>query len=394
MARTAQTESTTPSNTRALYVALELSKNTWKLGFAVDRVGKVRILDVKARDLPQLLEALKGAKEKLGLPQDAPVRSCYEAGRDGFWLDRFLHGHGIDNLIFEPASIEVDRRARKVKTDRLDVIKLVRLLVRRHEGECVARVVRVPPAGVEDERRIPRLLDRLRQTRTRITNAIRGALMCHGIDLDPRRRGFREDLAAARQWDGAPLPPGLLKELELEWEQLELLNQQISSLVQEQREAIRAVRAGEKVGSAVEQKAARLFDLRGIGLTGAFVLGGELFSWREIANRGEVGALAGLTGTPFNSGQGERDQGISKAGNSRVRKLMIELSWGWLRFQPQSKTARWYHAHIGKGGSRSKRKAIVAVARKLLVELWHYVEHGVIPTGAVLRPEKGQACAA
>ena len=383
MARTAQTETTTQAS--ALYVALELSKDTWKLGFTTSRTQKARIRDVKARDLEVFLEEVATAKERLGVAPDGPVRSCYEAGRDGFWLHRFLEGNGIQNLVFEPASIEVSRRMRRPKTDRLDVQKLAALLVRQHDGEDVVRVVRVPPLEAQDERLLPRQLRRFKETRTRLTNAIRGSLFRHGVDLDPRVAKARAKLAKARQWNGDPLPPGLQREVELLWSQLDLVSEQIRELEGDQRRALKAARRGSKDVTVAQDKAARLTELRGMGDVGAYVLATEFFAWRDFRNRKELGALAGLTGTPFQSGGSGRDQGISKAGNGRVRSLMVELAWGWLRHQPESRTSRWFHEHVGKGGSRSQRKAIVAVARKLLVELWHYVEHGVVPTGARLK---------
>ena len=381
MARTAQKDPITPT----LYVALELSKNTWKLGFTTSRTQKARIRDVQARCLDAFLAEIVAAKERLGLPKTAPVRSCYEAGRDGFWIHRFLEAQGIANVIFEPASIEVSRRMRRPKTDRVDVQKLVSLLVRHHEGEKVVRLVRVPPLEAEDERLVPRQLRRIKETRTQLTNGIRASLFRHSVDLDPRKARARQALAAARQWDGSPLPPGLLREIEHLWEQLDLVSKQIRELEGLQRRALKAAREGEKEVTPAQEKAARLSELRGIGDVGAYSLAVELFGWRRFNNRGELGALAGLTGVPYQSGSMAYDQGISKAGNRRIRSLMIELAWGWLRHQPDSRVSRWFHEHTGKGGSRSRRKAIVAVARKLLIELWHYVEHGVVPAGAGLK---------
>lgn len=382
MAQATQTNTISPPT---LFVALELSKKTWKLGFTTSRTRKPRIRDVQAGDRAGFIREVGAAKRSLALPAGTPVKSCYEAGRDGFWLHRWLAAEGIQNVVLEPASIPVDRRSRQVKTDRLDVQKLAHLLARHHDGEGVVRVVRVPPAEAEDERLLPRQLRSLKNALTRATNAIRGALMRHGIDLDPRRKNFPDELAAARQWNGERLPPGLQQEVALLYEQCALLTKQIKGLAQKQTVALREARREPVNKTQALQKAAFLSRLKGIGDTGAYVLATEFFAWREFKNRGEVGALAGLTGTPFCSGSENRDQGISKAGNPRVRALMIELAWCWLRFQPNSRTSRWYHEHIGKGGKRSKRKAIVAVARKLLVELWHFVEHGVVPVGAELK---------
>lgn len=382
MARTAQTDDTTPT----LYVALELSKETWKLGFTTSRTQRARIRDVPGRDTARLLEEIAAAKERFELPADVPVRSCYEAGRDGFWIHHFLGANGITNVIVEPASIQVDRRAKQVKTDRVDVQKLAQILVRHHEGEEVVRVVRVPPPATEDERLLPRQLRRLKKARAQVTNAMRAGLFRHGVDLDPRASDYRERLKAARQWSGDPLPRGLLRELEFLRKQLALLEAQVKQLEQEQRKALKAARRGAEDATPAQMQAARLSELKGIGDVGAYTLTTEFFSWREFRNRKEVGALAGLTGTPFSSGSEQRDQGISKAGNPRVRTLMVELSWLWLRFQPDSELTRWFHHYVGKGGgSRGKRKAIVALARKLLIALWHYLEHGVVPGGARLK---------
>ena len=302
MARTAQTDVTSSTPAPALYVALELSKATWKLGFTTSRTQRAWIRDVPARDKAGFLAEIEKAKKRFGLAPDTVVRSCYEAGRDGFWIHRFLEGNGIENVILDPASIEVDRRARRAKTDRLDVQKLAQLLVRHHDGEGVVRIVRVPPLEAEDERLLPRQLRRIKRTRLRLTNAIRAGLIRHGVDLDPRKPSFCEELAAARQWDGKPLAPGQRQELEFLWEQRVLVERQIKQLAQTQRTALREARRGAPEATVAERKAARLTELRGVGDVGAYVLTTEFFAWRQFRNRKEISALAGLTGTPFSSG--------------------------------------------------------------------------------------------
>jgi len=232
----------------------------------------------------------------------------------------------------------------------------------------------------------------LKRKRTQASNQIRASLFLHGVDLDPRRgnfakKDFLKQLKLARQWDGTPLPAELRRTVRMQWEQYALATRQIKGLEQRQRQLLREARKGSAQATPAMCKAAVLSQLLGIGDIGSYTLATEFFGWREFKNRGEVGALAGLTGTPFQSGDSGRDQGISKTGNPRVRTLMVELAWLWLRWQPESRTTRWYHEHVGKGGSRTKRKAIVAVARKLLVELWHWVEHGVVPEGAVMKEE-------
>ena len=388
MARTTHDDSTTPAHPR-LHVALELSLNTWKLALTTSRAGKARIRDVKARDFPGFLTEIQDAKKRLGLAEDIRVVTCYEAGRDGFWIHRFLEAHGIENVVIDPASIEVNRRSRRPKTDRLDAQKLVQLLARHHDGEDVLRVVRVPSVEAEDERRLPRRLRTLKRRRVQATNRIQAALFQHGVDVSPRKLCFNkrrilQEVRKARQWDGTPLPPDLLDDVRMFVDQCDLITRQIKKLEKRQREVLREARREAPEATPAQRKAATLSRLRGVGDVGAYVLATEFFGWRSFNNRKEVGALAGLTGTPHQSGGPGREQGISKAGNPRVRTLMVELSWLWLRFQPESKTTRWFHEHVGKAGSRGKRKAIVAVARKLLVELWHFVEHGVVPEGAVL----------
>lgn len=386
MSRATQQNPTTP----ALYVALELSKDNWKLALTTGRARRPRIRDVPARNQAAFLAEVEGAKRHFGLSADAPVFSCYEAGRDGFWIHRFLAAHGIENIVVDPASIEVSRRKRKVKTDRVDAVKLAKLLARHHEGEDVVSVVHVPPLEIEEERLLPRQLKSLKDQRTRITNQIRAELFLHGVELNPRegsfaKRDFLTALEKARQWDGTPLPEGVIFMVRLHWEQYALIESQIKDLSQRQREALRRAREGSESVTHAQEVAARLTELKGVGDVGAYVLSLEFFCWREFKNRKQIGALAGLTGTPYQSGAMDKDQGISKAGNKRVRTLAIELAWLWLRYQPDSELTRWFHSYVGQSKSRVKRKAITALARKLLIAFWHYLEHGVVPQGACLK---------
>ena len=304
---------------RTLLVAMELSKDTWKLGFSTGGSQRVRIRDVRARDLAGFLDEVRLAKEFLGLEGQTHVLCCYEAGRDGFWIHRFLEGNGIANLVVDPASIEVDRRKRRAKTDRIDVQKLVRLLARHEREGDVLRVVRVPPAQAEDERLLPRQLRRFKCTRVRVGNQIRAALFQHGIDLDPGagsfvKQEFLKRLSVARQWDGAALPAELVTSVRMLWDQYALVTRQIKDLEQRQRQMLRQARSEGNESPAAHRKAATLTSLRGIGDTGAMILVSELFGWREFSSRKELGALAGLVGTPHQSGSKGREQGISKAG--------------------------------------------------------------------------------
>ena len=307
------------------------------------------------------------------------VRSCYEAGRDGFWLHRYLTSIGIDNRVVDSSSIEVNRRQRRAKSDGLDVRKLLAMLVRYHTGESkVWSVVRVPTVEEEDRRQLHRELRTLKKERTRVTNRMRGLLANQGIRL-PKGQDWSALLKGMRLWDGSPLPAGLRARLQREWEHAQFLQAKILELKREQQRAIKHDR-----GQAIE-KVRQLLRLRAIGPHGAWVYVNEFFGWRQFRNRKEVGAAAGLTPTPYQSGEGSREQGISKAGSRHIRAVAIEMAWCWLRYQPGSRLSQWYLERFGRGGTRARKIGIVALARKLLIEMWRFLEHGVIPEGAVLK---------
>lgn len=355
-----------------LLMAVELSEKSWRLGFSDGRHG-VRQVGVVGGDTVGLMAAIAKAKAHFRLLGQVRVVSCYEAGRDGFWLHRFLVEQGIENLVVDSSSIEVDRRARRAKTDRLDVEKLLEMLRRYCGGERrVWRVVRVPGVEEEDARRVHREVERLKRERTQHSNRIRSLLVLHNVRVKRvGGRGFERTLAG---WEGK-LPAKLLSEIGREAERLRLVDEQLAHIEKERK---------ARLASGAEPKVARLGRLHGVGLNSAWVLVRELFGWRTFCNRREVGNAAGLCGTPYTSGESERDQGITKAGNKRVRWLMVELSWSWLRYQPHSALARWFNERFAVG-KRQRRIGIVAVARRLLIDLWRYVEHGVIPAGAKLR---------
>jgi len=364
---------------RALYLAFELGNKKWKLGFSTGLGQAPRIREMPAGDLGALQEEIHLAKKRFGLPEETKTLSCYEAGRDGFWLARYLAQAGIENLVVDSSSIEVNRRRRRVKTDRMDATKLVTMLIRYHGGDRkVWHVVRVPSVEAEDGRQPHRELGSLKRERTRHINWIKGLLAGQGIQIGIGKE-FARDLDKVRLWDGSALGPGLRARLVREFERIELLRQQVRELEWEQREALRHSTRPEMA------KVRNLVRLKGIGITSAWLYTMELFSWREIRNRRELGALAGLTPTPHQSGDDSRELGISKAGNNHVRAIAIELAWAWLRHQPDSKLALWYQERFAHGGSRVRRIGIVAVARRLLIDLWRYSETGVIPEGAVLR---------
>jgi len=307
------------------------------------------------------------------------VRSCYEAGRDGFWLDRYLSAGGIHSSVVDSSSIEVNRRQRRAKTDRLDAGKLLNLLLRYHGGEKkVWSVVRVPSAVAEDARQLHRELQELKDERTEHVNRIKGLLISQGLTAPEVNKDFAPWLSAARLWDGSAVPLELQQRLLRELERWEVLGQQIRTLEDERRQRIR------RDHTPHVDKVRRLLELWGIGLNGAWLLVYELFAWRHFDNRKQVGGCVGLTPTPYQSGDSRREQGISKAGNRRLRRLMVELAWCWLRWQPDSALSRWYQSRFGVGNGRSRKIGIVALARKLLIALWKYLEQGEVPAGSRL----------
>jgi transposase len=364
-----------------LYMAMELSQKEWKLGFSVGPGQAPRLRSVPGRALAVLMEEIRLACERFGLGQEVEVESCYEAGRDGFWLHRYLEAQGVKNLVVDSASIEVSRRFRRVKTDRMDVGRLLGMLMRYHLGEKkVWSVVHVPSAGAEDERQLHREMMALKRERTRHINRVKGLLAGQGVVVEVGA-GFMEELGEIRIWDGSGLPGRLRKRLERECQRMELLKEQIRELEKEREEVLRTSQE-----ESVEQ-VRRLLQLKGIGVNSAWLYVMEFFAWRGFHNRREVGSLAGLTPTPYQSGENSKESGISKAGNRPVRGMAIEIAWAWLRFQPESALSLWYNRRFAEGSSRVRRIGIVALARKLLIELWKYLETGAVPEGAYLKSD-------
>ena len=357
-----------------LYMAFELSEKNWKLSLS-DGVRSPSRYTVAAGDTAALLECIAKTKARCGLAPEARVCSCYEAGRDGFWLHRWLIEQGIENMVVDSSSIEVNRRARRAKTDRLDAEKLLSMLIRYHAKEPrVWSVVRVPTQQEEDARRAHRELGRLVHERSAHINRIRALLVLNNV-----RVKYVGGRLWQRWWTGnaQELPPGVRAEIERESARLLLVKQQMDTIEAAQRQAVAA-------GS--EAQVARLAQLRGIGMSSGWVLGKELFGWRRFRNRREVAGCLGLTPSPYASGESETEQGISKAGNRRVRTLMVELAWSWLRYQPQSELSQWFNRRFAGGGKRLRRIGIVALARRLAIALWRYLEDGLIPDGAKLKP--------
>ena len=360
-----------------LYMAFELGEKNWKLALS-DGARSPSRYTVMAGDTAALLECIAKAKARCERPPGTRVHSCFEAGRDGFWLHRWLIAQAIDNIVVDSASIEVNRRARRAKTDRLDGDKLLAMLIRYHAGERrMWSVVRVPTPEQEDARRAHRELGRLGRERTAHINRIRGLLVLQNL-----RVKYVGGRLWQRWWSGhaGQLLPGVRAEIERESARLSLVQGQIHTMEAEQRQAVAA---------DTEPQVARLAQLRAIGIGSGWVLVKEIFGWRRFRNRREVAGCLGLAPSPYASGENETEQGISKAGNKRVRTLMVELAWSWLRYQPESELSKWFTRRFAGGGKRLRRIGIVALARRLAIALWRYLEDGVIPDGAKLKPLGG-----
>jgi transposase len=368
-----------PASQRVLYLAFDLGWSSWSLAFATASADNPRLRKVTARDLPALLKEIVKAKERFGMPADAPVISCFEAGRDGFWLHRYLTGQGIHNSVIDAASIEVSRRKRQRKTDPLDAAKLLGKLMRWHQGEKkIWSVVQVPSVADEDRRQLHRDLLEMKAERTQHVNRIRSLLALCGLAVAKVTADLPAQLAQLRTWDGQALPGELQQRLLREHQRWQFVDRQIQDL---EKERARRVRDTE---NEPVRKVRQLLGVRGLGLNSAWLYVFERFGWRRIRNRRQLGALVGLTPTPYSSGDSDQELGISKAGNRRLRTMAVEIAWCWLRYQPSSALSGWYYRRWGDGNRRQRRIGIVALARKLLVALWRYLETGEPPQGAVL----------
>ncbi len=362
------------TNAHDLYMSLELSDKRWNLTFG-DGIRNPSRSAVAAGDCEAALERLGKARLRFGIAADATVHACYEAGRDGWWLHRWLLEQGIDNIVVDSASIEVNRHARRAKTDRLDGDKLLAMLQRYRAGETrVWSVLREPTPQQEDARRLHRELQRLSHEHTAHTNRIGSLLVLHNLRV--HSIGGRNRQA---WWDShcAQVPPALRGEIERECVRLMLLKQQMRTLEATQR---------KEVNDRVQPQVSQLAKLRSIGVASAWLMVKELFGWRRFANRRELAGCLGLAPTPYASGDSQIEQGINKAGNKRARTLLVELAWSWLRYQPGSALSQWFARRFGAGAKRMRRIGIVALARRLAVALWRYLEHGEIPAGATLKP--------
>jgi transposase len=383
MTKLDHTDTPTTSEYATVYVAFELSKSKWKLGVMLPGSEKMSRYTIAGGDLAALTARLAAARTKAARCGN-PVRivSCYEAGFDGHWLHRWLTEQGVINHEIDPASIQVNRRARRAKTDRIDLEQMMRALLAYLRGEPrVCSVLRVPTVEDEDRKRRNRERKRLLKERTAHTNRIKGLLHAQGIrEAMPLKPGFVAKLDSLRTGDGRALAQRFKEEILREHERLCLVSKQLAALEANSRAELRAAAPG-----SAEAKIVQLAQLKGIGPVGGQGLVNEVF-YRSFDNRRQVGSYFGLAGMPYDSGGSQRDQGISKAGNHRARELAIELAWLWVYHQPDSELSRWFRERVRDMKGRLRRITIVAVARKLMVALWRYLETGVVPNGAVLRP--------
>jgi len=360
-----------------VYVAIELSKKTWVLGIAHPDRDRPSIHRVSGGNIAELVSRLRVAARN-----NRRILVCYEAGYDGFWLARALAKMGIECRVLDPASIQVNRRARRVKTDRIDVLALLRALIATDRGERhVCAIVRVPSVEEEDARRSHRERQRLVRERTGHINRIKGLLFAQGIrDIKPKLRRSRIDFAALETAEGHPLPDRLRRELEREYARLSLIATQLREVEKERDTA-------DAQDPVVEQKRQLLAALHGVGATSAAILAREVFA-RSFASRRQLGSYLGLTPSAYDSGSTTRCQGISKAGNSWARRILIEVAWLWQKYQPASPLSHWYIQRTAGQSSRIRRIMLIALARKLAISLWRYVETGLVPEGVAIAKAK------
>ncbi len=359
-----------------LYVAFELSKKEWKLAMTSGFGVKPWLRTVASGDLAAVARVVGAAQRQLAL-SSAAVVSCYEAGRDGFWIHRALQRLGLQHRVVDSASIEVNRRARRTKTDRLDATKLVLMLVRVCAGDRDAwREVRVPAAEVEAARHVSRERAALVKERTRLRNQIGAWLATCGCRVTARTRRRPDWWTTVRDWAADPLPATVQARIARAHARLLIVADQLAMITAQQTAMTRAAEPTSPL--------ARLVRVKGVVTTSAAVLLEEGLVWRAFQNRRQGGGLLGVAPVKYESGAISRDQGISRAGNARLRSTMTQLAWSWVLWQPGSALTQWYHATFRRG-KRSRKIGIVALARKLLIALWRYTTQGIVPAGAILK---------
>jgi transposase len=369
---------TTLTKEDTLLIGMDLSAKSWRICAGTLTGRRERQKSLRTEDVPQVFrEELSRAKQKLDLPESAPVVVVYEAGRDGFWPYRLLTEWGLEVIVVDPSSLEVPQRSKRRKTDRLDARELLGKLRHRMQGERPWREVRIPSAEEEDERQLTRERDRLIKERTQLRSRVWSLLAKHGLRLE-LCPGFSESLDSLRTPSGSPLGPDLVRDLAHTDERLQLLERQIRAVEHEQKERLKAPR------SRIAETARQLTQVKSVALQTAWGLSTEFFGWREFSRTREVGGASGLVSVPFNSGCRERDQGISKNGPRRVRQLAIELAWRWQHHQREDRLTLWYHERFAGGGRRHRKVGIVGLARKILVALWKFLEFGELHEGMEL----------
>lgn len=360
-----------------LYVALELGEKSWTLALTTGFGQPVRVRTITARDVRALERIVAEARATVGLGTGTRVESCYEAGRDGFWVHHAVTRLGLHNRVVDSSSIEVNRRARRTKTDRLDARKLVTMLMRVCAGESqVWREVHVPTAAAEAARHRSRERATLMTEHTRLRNQIGSWLATYGCVVSGRRQQTARWWTEVRDWQGEALPAEVQARIARAVDRLAVVTQQIAAVDVRQQEAVAAAGADTPLG--------RLTQVKGVATTSASILLDEGLVWRGFRNRREVGGYLGFAPAPYQSGTSAHDQGIARAGNARLQAVSIQLAWGWLRWQPTSALTQWYRERFGDG-RRARRIGIVALARKLLIALWRYATAGVWPEGACLK---------
>lgn len=364
-------------NEPVLYVAFELGKKTWKVAMTTGLSVTPMLRTIASGDLDAVARVVEAAQRRWRLPATARVLSCYEAGRDGFWIHRALVRRGIENRVVDSASIEVNRRARRTKTDRIDAQKLVRLLVRVCLGDRKACAeVRVPTVEAEAARQVSRERTALVQEQTRLRNQILSWLATAGCQTTARLRQQPAWWTVVRDWADAPLSATVQARITRATARLALVAEQLAELEAQQARDASAAAADSPLG--------RLVRLKGVATTSASVLLDEGLVWRAFQNRREIGGLLGFAPVKHESGETSHDGGISRAGNRRLQSTMVQLAWSWVHWQPQSALTRWYVARFGRG-QRLRKIGIVALARKLLIALWRYATHGVLPVDAIVK---------
>jgi len=369
------------TNEQTIHAALELSKNSWLLAIQSPGRDNPSLHPIRGGDAEGLMGKLDAARDRVVklAGQTPKVTLCYEAGYDGFWLARFLDQRGIECLVMEPASLQVNRRARRVKTDRIDVENILHTLVAWCRGERhVCSMVVIPSVAEEDLRRSHRERDRLIRERTAHINRIKGLLFgqgIRGINVKARYKSLKP--AELVTGDGRPLPERLGREIAREIERMAQLQVQIVVIERERDTAPTPC-------VATERKRHQLLCLKGLGPALSSTLTREVY-YRRFANRRQVASYIGITPSAYDSGDGHRNQGISKAGNRLARVAMVEAAWLWVRHQPDSALTRWFHERTQGQKGRIRRIMIVALARKLAIALWRYLETGLIPDGAIVK---------